>query len=74
MLRSALVVGMLVFATGGLLAWNAYSKFHKVFRGTATVAALASKPVTPDLLSGEGDGRVNILLLGIGGLGTTVRT
>ena len=44
-------------------------KFHKVFRGTTTVAALASKPVTPDLLKGEGDGRVNILLLGIGGPG-----
>jgi len=54
---------------GGFLSWNAYTKLHKVFRGTATVAALASKPVTPDLLKGEGDGRVNILLLGIGGPG-----
>jgi len=58
-----------VLGTGGFLSWKAYSKFHKVFHGTGTVAALASKPVTPDLLKGEGDGRVNILLLGIGGPG-----
>lgn len=58
---------VLVLGTGGFLSWRTYSNLHKVFRGTSTVAALASKPVTPDLLDGEGDGRVNILLLGIGG-------
>jgi LCP family protein required for cell wall assembly len=60
---------VLVLATGGFFSWKAYNKFHKVFRGTNTVAALSSKPVTPSLLKGEGDGRVNILLLGIGGPG-----
>jgi len=68
-LRTATVFGVLLLGTGGLLAWNAYQKFHKVFHGTSTVAALAAKPVTPNLLKGEGDGRVNILLLGIGGPG-----
>jgi len=58
-----------MLAVGGYLSWNAYSKLHKVFHGTTTVAALASKPVTPNLLKGEGDGRVNVLLLGIGGPG-----
>lgn len=68
-LRMAGVSALLLISVGGFLAWNAYVKFHKVFHGTSTVAALAAKPVTPDLLKGEGDGRVNILLLGIGGPG-----
>ncbi|MEJ0073083.1 MAG: LCP family protein [Candidatus Saccharibacteria bacterium] len=67
--RSAAVCLLVLLSTAGFLGWKAYSKFHKVFHGTSTVAALASKPVTPDLLKGEGDGRVNILLLGIGGPG-----
>lgn len=68
-LRGAALCMVLLLATGGFLAWQGYVKFHKVFHGTSTVAALASKPVTPNLLKGEGDGRVNILLLGIGGPG-----
>jgi LCP family protein required for cell wall assembly len=68
-LRMAGVSAALLLSMGGFLAWNAYTKFHKVFHGTSTVAALSAKPVTPDLLKGEGDGRVNILLLGIGGPG-----
>jgi LCP family protein required for cell wall assembly len=60
---------LILLGTGGFLSWRAYANLHKVFHGTQTVAALASKPVTPDLLKGEGDGRVNILLLGIGGPG-----
>ncbi len=69
LLRSAAAMAVLVLGTGGFFSWKAYSNLHKVFRGTTTVAALASKPVTPDLLKGEGDGRVNILLLGVGGPG-----
>lgn len=68
-LRGAAVCFVLIATVGGLLAWNGYVKLHKVFRGTSTVAALSAKPVTPGLLKGEGDGRVNILLLGIGGPG-----
>jgi len=66
-IASAVVAVFLV--TGGFLAWKGYSKFHKVFHGTTTVAALSKKTVAPDLLKGEGDGRVNILLLGVGGPG-----
>lgn len=69
LLRAASLCAVLLVGTGGFLSWNAYVKFHKVFHGNSTVAALASKPVTPNLLKGEGDGRVNILLLGIGGPG-----
>lgn len=69
MFRAATVIAVIMLGSGGFLAWKAYVKLHKVFRGTGTVAALSSKPVTPDLLKGEGDGRVNILLLGVGGPG-----
>lgn len=68
-LRIAGAFTLLLLSTGGFLSWKAYSKFHKVFHGTSTVAALTGKPVAPELLKGEGDGRVNILLLGIGGPG-----
>jgi len=67
--RSASVALALFLITGGFLVWKGYAKFHKVFHGTTTVAALTSKHVAPNLLNGEGDGRVNILLLGIGGPG-----
>ncbi|MFA5004177.1 MAG: LCP family protein [Candidatus Saccharimonadales bacterium] len=68
-LRFASVLIVAFLATGGFLSWRGYSSVHRVFRGSTTVAALASDHVNPDLLNGEGDGRVNILLLGIGGAG-----
>lgn len=68
-LRTASAFAVLVLTFGGFFSWKAYAKFHKVFHGTSTVAALSSKPVQPSLLKGEGDGRVNILLLGVGGPG-----
>lgn len=68
-LRGLSLAVALFVASGGFLAWKGYHNLHKVFRGTSTVAALASKPIAPNLLNGEGDGRVNILLLGIGGPG-----
>ena len=63
------VIGLVltVLGVGGFLTWRAYANLHKVFHGTTAVAALTNKPVTPDLLKGEGDGRINVLLLGIGG-------
>lgn len=69
LLRGASLVLAVFLASGGFLAWKGYSSLHKVFHGTTTVAALASRQVAPGLLKGEGDGRVNILLLGIGGPG-----
>lgn len=58
---------VLVITTGGLLVSQSYLKANKVFRGTAGTAAALKKEVTPDLLDGEGSGRVNVLLLGRGG-------
>lgn len=67
MLRGLATTFGLALLVGGFLFARAYENVHKVFRGTDTVAALSSSHVAPDLLKGEGDGRVNILLLGIGG-------
>lgn len=67
--RIALVVTALVFTTGGILSWRGYATASKVLSGTTTVAALSSEKVAPTLLKGEGDGRVNVLLLGVGGVG-----
>ena len=69
LLQAVVLSLVLVVGLGGFFSWKAYAKLHKVFRGTSTVAALSAKPVAPNLLDGEGDGRVNILLLGVGGAG-----
>ncbi len=68
-LRGVSVVVATVMLSGGVLAWQGYTKMNQVFHGQATVAALSERPVAPELLRGEGDGRINILLLGVGGAG-----
>ena len=67
-LRSALVVVVIGLAIGGFLFVKGYDKLHKVFRGTKTSPALAAQN-DPSALKTEGDGRLNILILGIGGPG-----
>lgn len=57
----------IVLFFGGAVGLKGYFTASKVFTGTATVTALSSGVVAPEKLSGEGDGRVNILLLGVGG-------
>jgi polyisoprenyl-teichoic acid--peptidoglycan teichoic acid transferase len=66
--RSGLVVLALVILLGGALFVKGYFKLNKVFKGGGNAAALRSN-VDPSLLKGEGDGRVNIMLLGRGGEG-----
>jgi LCP family protein required for cell wall assembly len=66
-MRAMAVAVVLVVTTGGLLFSQGFLKVNKVFKGgTATAAALKSN-VDPNLLKGEGSGRVNVLLLGRGG-------
>ena len=67
-LRSALVLTVLTLLLGGFLLFKGIIKLNKVFKGGGDAAAL-SADVKPELLKGEGDGRVNILLLGKGGPG-----
>ena len=69
MLRGGLAMAMLLLAVGGLLFYQGLNKVHKVFKGTANRPASLQSEVAPQLLKGEGDGRVNILLLGNGGSG-----
>lgn len=57
-----------VFAAGGLAGYG-YLKARKVFSGSASGAAALEKNVDPVKLKGEGDGRINVLLLGVGGEG-----
>ena len=66
-MRTSMVLGAVVVLTGGYVFWRGYANLHRVFHGTTTVAALSTQKVAPELLKGEGDGRVNVLLLGIGG-------
>lgn len=64
---STAVVLCLLLGTGGILFAQGFNKANKVFRGTGSGAVLASANKTK--LKGEDSGRVNILMLGNGGLG-----
>jgi LCP family protein required for cell wall assembly len=67
-LRSALALTALTLIVGGFLLFKGIIKLNKVFQGGGNAAALNGE-VKPELLKGEGDGRVNVLLLGKGGPG-----
>jgi LCP family protein required for cell wall assembly len=58
---------VLVITLGGLFLSQSYLKAHKAFKGTAGTATALKSNVAPELLKGEGDGRVNVLMLGRGG-------
>jgi polyisoprenyl-teichoic acid--peptidoglycan teichoic acid transferase len=60
---------ILVLGSGGYLFGKAWWTAHKVFNGKGTTALAFQKDIDPYLLKGEGDGRVNVLLLGKGGEG-----
>jgi LCP family protein required for cell wall assembly len=67
-LRSGLAIGAVMLLVGGFLGIKTWHQLHKVLKGGGTAAALQSN-VKPQLLKGEGDGRINFLLLGRGGDG-----
>ncbi len=66
--RSLAIFLVLILAVGGVVFGKGYFKLKKVFNGSSSAAALQAD-VDPTLLKGEGDGRVNILMLGVGGAG-----
>lgn len=66
--RGGLIFAGLILAIGGFLGIKTTLQLHKVLKGGRTAAALHSN-VRPQLLKGEGDGRINFLLLGRGGDG-----
>ena len=66
-LRSTAIGLVLVIAGSGLVVSQGWLKAKKVFHGGTTSAAALQTNVNPQLLKGEGDGRINVLLLGRGG-------
>ena len=69
-IKGVLILFVLMLLTAGFLFGKAYWKTHNIFKGGGGAAALQEN-VDPTRLAGEGDGRVNILLLGKGGPGHT---
>jgi LCP family protein required for cell wall assembly len=67
-LRGALVALALLIGVGGFLGIKGALQINKVLKGGGKAAALQQN-VKPQLLKGEGDGRINFMLLGRGGDG-----
>lgn len=64
--RAAIILVVLVLAMGGFIFGKAWWSAHKVFKGGGSALAF-DKNIDPSMLNGEGDGRVNILVMGKGG-------
>lgn len=67
-LKITATVFVLLFAMFGFLAAKGYINLNRILAGGGSAAAL-DENVDPSKLRIEGDGRINILLLGRGGLG-----
>src|SRR5690606_32760321 len=68
-LRKSSASLMMVLLVGvGFLLGAAYLRAANIFQGGSSALALSSE-IDPSQLKGEGDGRVNVLLLGRGGIG-----
>jgi LCP family protein required for cell wall assembly len=67
-IRTLILLIMVPILIVGLLFGNGYLKARQIFKGGGGAAALQAN-VDPTKLRGEGDGRINILLLGKGGPG-----
>ena len=68
-LRTAGLLALVVLLAGGGLTLKAYFTGKGILKGGGTGAVALNKNVDPTLLKGEGDGRVNVLILGKGGPG-----
>lgn len=66
--RGSLVVGVMTLLIGGFLLGKSIIAARSIFKGGGGAAALEAN-VDPAKLNGEGDGRVNIMMLGKGGDG-----
>lgn len=67
--RVALVILSILILTGAFLAYKFYNTQKQVFTGGGQAPAVCNGDVPLDRLDKEGDGNVNILLVGIGGPG-----
>lgn len=66
-MRVASVMGAILLLLGGGLAIRAYLLSRNIFKGGGNSALLTNQDIDPSLLKGEGDGRINILVMGKGG-------
>lgn len=65
-----LVIGMLILAGVAWFGYSAVSAFNKISESSeqsSPILKFFGKNIDPNSLQGEGDGRINILLIGIGG-------
>lgn len=62
-------LALCLLIVGGFIFGKAWIAAHKIFQGGGSSTTLFSTDVKPETLKGEGDGRVNVLLTGIGGGG-----
>ena len=67
--RTSLALGILILAGGGYFGYKLYHTQRKVLAGGGKAATVCSDNVDVSQVSNEGDSRINILLLGIGGPG-----
>ena len=67
--RALIVLAVLVVAGIGYLGYKFYETQRQVLAGGGQAPTVCSSDINPNLLRTEGDGRINILLLGIGGPG-----
>ncbi|MGC1177157.1 MAG: LCP family protein, partial [Candidatus Saccharimonadales bacterium] len=65
--RAITMLLVVIIGSGGFFFSQDYLKLQKTFKTSTVSAAGLKDEVNPDLLKGEGDGRINILLLGRGG-------
>lgn len=69
--RTMLLAGAFVLLLGGGLLIRGILIGNSIFKGGGNSALLHGDDVDPSLLNGEGDGRINILMLGKGGVEQT---
>ncbi len=67
-IRGGLLTVVMLLMVGGFLFGKGFLKARSIFKGGGGAAALEAN-VDPSKLNGEGDGRVNIMMLGKGGDG-----
>ena len=68
-LRTAMAFTILILAGGAYFGYKLYHTQKKVLAGGGKAVSVCTDNVDPSQLSKEGDSRINILLLGIGGPG-----
>lgn len=67
-LKTSGIMALILIVLGGALFGRGLLKARQIFKGGGGAAALNSN-VNPSQLRGEGDGRINLLMLGKGGPG-----